>query len=225
MTVSVYKITRTDGLEYVGITVNTKQRLYQHKKSKRFECGISAIEILWEGDSYDQAEELEEYYINLYDTYSHGLNMTPTGKGLNEDCKFNTFGYKFTKQSRKKMSETAKGRIPWIKGKHHSEKTKKLFSEQRKGKSTTKKITDEQLAFIIHSFNNDTIVFDNEFIKASVKKTDRCKVVSGVDYSILTSSNGKKLNKVTLYAKYFAEQFGTTSQLIRGYITGERTRC
>jgi len=43
-------------------------------------------------------------------------------------------GHKMSKEIRRKISKTLKGQIPWIKGKHHSEETKKRMSENRKGK-------------------------------------------------------------------------------------------
>jgi hypothetical protein len=222
----VYKITRTDGLEYVGITVNAKRRFVQHAKSKRFEMGIEKTVILWEGESYEEAEDLEEYYIDLFNTYINGLNVTPTGKGLNGHCKFNTLGYVYTDASRAKMSEKAKGRIPWNKGRPHSNETRELFRAQRKGKpAKNKKITDEQVSDMLTAYNNDRIAFTVDFIRSCVKKADRNKVYEGIDYTTLTTPNGKPLNKHTLYAKFFAIQFNISTSLLREYITGARTRC
>jgi predicted GIY-YIG superfamily endonuclease len=72
----VYKITRVDNLEYIGITVNCKKRFSDHSRSERFSLGIKNVEILKECDSYEEAEELEEYYISLYDTFNSGLNLS-----------------------------------------------------------------------------------------------------------------------------------------------------
>ncbi len=33
----IYKLTREDGLEYIGVTVNLVKRLNKHKHSRRFE--------------------------------------------------------------------------------------------------------------------------------------------------------------------------------------------
>ena len=87
--VVVYKITRVDGLEYIGITCNAKHRFACHRKSERFRVGIQQIEILKECNDYDEAEELEEYYITLYNTFEKGLNVTSNGKGKNKSNKFN----------------------------------------------------------------------------------------------------------------------------------------
>ncbi len=71
----VYKVTRIDNLAYVGITVKPKTRLWEHKKSKRFEMGIKTFEILFEG-SYQECWDKEEEFIKLHDTYKNGLNLT-----------------------------------------------------------------------------------------------------------------------------------------------------
>ena len=71
----IYKITRSDGLEYIGITINYKQRINQHKRSKRFNDGINHHEILFEG-TYEDCELNEEQYISTFNTFKKGLNMT-----------------------------------------------------------------------------------------------------------------------------------------------------
>jgi hypothetical protein len=59
--------------------------------------------------------------------------MTNRGKGKNLTDKFNTLGYKFSDESRKKMSEKSKARIR-EKGYKFSDETKAAWSELRKGK-------------------------------------------------------------------------------------------
>ena len=106
----VYIITRSDGLQYVGITVNLNTRMKSHMRSSRFSQGIESIEILYEG-TYSEASDLEEYFIQKYDTYKSGLNLTSSGKGKNDTEKFNTYGHKYSLKSRKKMSDSAKVRV------------------------------------------------------------------------------------------------------------------
>ena len=44
-----------------------------------------------------------------------------------------------SEESKKKISESLKGRIPWNKSKHHSEETRRKISEANKGKSAWNK--------------------------------------------------------------------------------------
>ena len=108
----IYKLTREDGLEYIGITNRLNGRLNNHKKSLRFsESRLVNHEILFEGP-YDECERLEEMFIEKYNTFESGLNCTRRGKGRSECDGFNTLGFKFSEESRKKMSASAKARGP-----------------------------------------------------------------------------------------------------------------
>lgn len=110
----VYMITRIDGLKYIGMTLHPNKRLREHKKTKRFEMGIDGFEILFETHSYEECEKMEEHFISLHDTYHNGLNTTYDGKGkINNNTelpKYNTLGFKFSDESRQKMSENKKGK-------------------------------------------------------------------------------------------------------------------
>lgn len=61
------------------------------------------------------------------------ISATLKGKFIGEDHPF--FGKHQSEEARKLISESKKGRIPWIKGKKHSEETKKKWSEKRKGQT------------------------------------------------------------------------------------------
>ena len=131
----VYKITREDGLEYIGITNRLKKRLNEHKNSKRFAAlKIQTVEILFEGE-YEECERLEESFIIKFNTFYNGLNMTNKGKGKSDTEKFNTLGYKFSDESRRKMSASSKLRGPRPTGYKHAQETKDNWSKLRKGKS------------------------------------------------------------------------------------------
>jgi hypothetical protein len=212
----VYKITRNDGLEYVGITINPKARKKSHLKSMRFAIGIKDFKILKECGTYKEAERLEEVYIQQFDTYENGLNLTLTGKGLNDIEKFNTYGHKFSEKSKKKMSESAKKRglnVPI--GFKHSEDTKKHWSNIRKNKVYGPiKLTREQWLELYTEFKEDRIQFESEYIARFVKKTQKLNVCH-IAFSELKSGNGKPLTKETLYSNYYAEKFNVTPQAIR----------
>ena len=63
-----------------------------------------------------------------------------------EHNRLHHLGKHHSEESRKKMSESKKGKPSWIKGKHHSEESRKKMSESKNGKhhseETRKKISD-----------------------------------------------------------------------------------
>jgi len=82
-----------------------------HKRSSRFKNNEFHIQILEESFDRSYIEDKESHYISVYDTFANGLNDTETGKGYGHSSpKFNTLGYTFSNESRKKMSESAKKR-------------------------------------------------------------------------------------------------------------------
>lgn len=135
----VYKLTRSDSLEYIGISTNFRIRLKEHVNSKRFsKLGIVYVEILYQGE-YSDCEIEESYFVEKYNTYNKGLNVTPDGKGSHlTSCKFNTLGHVYSDESRKRMSDNhyskKEGYVNNFKGKQHSEHLKKHWSNLRKGK-------------------------------------------------------------------------------------------
>lgn len=219
----VYKITRQDDLEYIGITVNKKVRFKSHEKSKRFESGIKYIEILAEVDSYEEAEELEEFFIDKYNTYECGLNLTPKGKGLNEDCKFNTFGHKFSEESRKRMSDAAKKRIEKY-GPNKptfTEETRKKLSEQRKGKIHKRNLmfTWEQIKEMRELYESQSFDIPDSIIKEVVKKR-HLDLIDKESVFNLTTKNGKPVTYQILFCKAMAQKYGTYDLVIRNIIKG-----
>ena len=221
----VYKITRLDGLEYIGITIDPSRRFKQHEKSNRFKIGIRETIILEECNSYELAEERETFYIDYYDSYNKGLNCTPQGKGRNENCKFNTLGFSYSEASRLKMSISAKKR-----GVHSNhfipdKEFKRKVSEQRKGKRCGNiKISDEDAAYIFQTYLNDEIEFDKEFILRYVKKSQHI-TFNQIPFEMLITSSGTPLTKDTLYRYYFAEKYNVTPATIRLIIKNKGKRC
>lgn len=224
MTAVIYKLTRSDGLEYIGITTNLSKRVSEHKKTERFESGIVNVEVLLECLTYEEAEILEGNFIAKYNTYHDGLNMTPAGKGRSENCKFNTFGLKHSPETRKKMSDnhwSKKGGTSWHKGKiaPYSQNTTQKWSKTRKGKCFgTRKITPSEGQAIIQSFAENSINFSSDFIDKFVKKTQKGL---GLPLEELKSSNGLPLSLKTLYCFYYSEQYGVTSSAIRRILDGK----
>lgn len=230
MTAYVYKITRVDDLSYIGITVNPERRFLAHKKSNRFELGIKEITILEECDTYEIAEEREEYYIDLYDTYKNGLNVTATGKGKNAVCKFNTYGHIFSETSKKKMSASAKER-----GTENLKKFWKDSSDEEKQKIRKKIIqsregthfsswmfTQEQILEMRKAYHEQSIDFsDNkELLKSLVKKTQH-DLIGNIPYTDLIMTSGHKLTYKSLFIKYFSEKYGCTKVNIARILDGK----
>lgn len=98
----IYKITRTDDLSYIGSTCHFKRRMDAHRRSERFRIGIKFIVVL-DTCGENNVEALEKVYIDFFDTFRFGLNMTETGGGLNKTNKFSTYGMRHTKETRNKM--------------------------------------------------------------------------------------------------------------------------
>lgn len=69
---------------------------------------------------------LECYFIKRYDTRRHGYNSTDGGDG--------TIGLRMSLEWKRLISEKLKGHPGALKGRHHSEESKRLMSENRRGK-------------------------------------------------------------------------------------------
>ena len=94
-TSGIYLITNTiNGMQYVGQSVDMSQRWSQHKTAAKNiketadlyqamrEYGIDnfTCEVI-EECSKEQLNEREIYWIDYYDTFYHGYNMTRGGQG------------------------------------------------------------------------------------------------------------------------------------------------
>jgi len=133
----VYLLKRkSDSQQYVGITVERrmKQRFGDHKRSNHFKNDEFEYKILEESPDRSYIESREEYWISKLDTFKNGLNGTPTGKGFgHRSPKFTTYGYCYSKESRKKMSESGKKRAQ-----KEKEKRRKISKDLWKNKEYRK---------------------------------------------------------------------------------------
>jgi len=136
----IYKVTnKINGKCYIGKTVKKylssrrSGHIYEMKKGSKFYFHNSLRkygkenfewEILYECTDHDILKEKELYYIKYFNTFKpNGYNLTKGGDG--------NFGYKYSEESKKKMSESHKGN-------RHSEETKMKISEGNKGRVPTK---------------------------------------------------------------------------------------
>jgi len=144
MNYSIYCVTnKTNGKKYIGITKNDiNQRLKEHITQSRYSDykfhqairkygkDLFEIEQIDMTDTKENALELETKYIKEFNTFESGYNMNEGGVGL----------VYHTDESKQKMSEnnywkgkSRSGQLNPMFGKSHSEETKKLMSEKKKG--------------------------------------------------------------------------------------------
>jgi GIY-YIG catalytic domain len=210
----IYKLTREDNLEYIGITNELRKRISSHKRSKRFfELKIINTTILFEG-SYDECDSLEESYICLYDTFRNGLNMTCRGKGKNETSKFNTLGYKFSEASRLKMSISGKNRKNRLTGYKHNDSTKNKWRELRKGKIWGPVKVDKSIV-LKEWYDFAPSLSDMEYL---ISKTNN---KNGEQHF----NNGRKFTylagKLVLFKHIKSVEYNVTKEAIKRIITNE----
>jgi hypothetical protein len=194
----VYKIKRSDGLQYIGKT-NTnrlKKRMYDHGRSERFKNYAFNYEILFETEDHDLVKLKEKYFIEIYDTYHSGLNRSIDGSGNHNAPNFTTLGIKFSEETKEKIRKKAIGNQR-TKGLRHSEETKKRWSELRKGKVWSKKI-DESIV-------RDLMV---EFKNTPIQETT-------------ISKNGKPLSHLRNFCNKNAEKYKMSSANIKKILSGK----
>lgn len=171
----IYKYTSPSGKVYIGQTLNEKRRRkeflnlnnkYGGSKidfaRQKYKTENFIYEILFSSD-FDTVEEaniklneMEIYYIELYDSVKNGYNISLGGDSirgvmLNDECKQrmidslknfykthqNPFkGRHHTEETKKILSEKAKGRPSPFKGRHWDEEHRKQHSEALKGRFT-----------------------------------------------------------------------------------------
>lgn len=90
----IYKATnKINGKVYIGQTVDYKSRLWQHRRCyekedcdfhdaiKEFGFDNFEWEVIGTCEEENRADDLEKFYIEKYDSYRNGYNMTKGGKG------------------------------------------------------------------------------------------------------------------------------------------------
>lgn len=223
MSVFVYKITRIDDKEYIGITINLNKRFRDHSHTERFSLGIKEKLVLIECDDYKEAEIWEEFYINLYDTFNNGLNKSKNGKGNHCAPNFTTLGFKYSEESRKKMSDNnwlKDGKNPSPnKGMIHKDDIKKQWSEKRKRIMWRERTIPIDTALEIqNNYKNNLLEFSDEFLRRHVKSSQKEKIFF-LDMSELKSQNGKALDKLALYCIYYSELLNVSGAAIKYLLT------
>jgi len=230
----IYKHTnKINGKSYIGLTTRSmEERLKQHLKSAengdkfKFQRAIRkygienfSSEIIENNiplysiisEKINILSKREIYWINYYDTYNNGYNMTKGGEG--------TTGVKYTEERRQKVIKSNTNRII-------SEETKLKISKARKGtklsEETIKKITaihkgkkiSEETKLKMSNSSKDRKIIDifnsnNEIIYTSTKNFKKfCKeknLPSGLANSYRNNGRPYKGFKYKQYIGWYAK--------------------
>ena len=189
----IYRVTRADGLSYIGNTLDYKKRMRDHAKTARFANGIASHEILFTGP-YSECERLEEFFIDMYDTWKSGLNVTNDGKGKNPNTRFNTFGMPCLPETREKISSANKGRRSGLPGPKHSDEQKKKWSRMRSGRVWGRQVLTEsvvrEIASAFDSFSPSVEEIAEKLAPryraafiAGMVSVEECRLTTGLPYS------------------------------------------
>ncbi len=154
----IYKFTnKINGKIYIGETMNFKQRMGGHiarsydenwtavisKAFRKYGFSNFEYEII---ESYPFGSVTKNFFIEREAFYIKELDAMNVDKGYNR-CPYgaNTIGYKFSEESRKKMSIARKGRST----KEETKVKKSLSMMGEKNWNYGKKMTDERKALLI----------------------------------------------------------------------------
>ena len=128
----VYKFTSPSNKVYIGITNDIRRRYAEHKRlseqiiNRKFYIALRkygfenfSFEVLERYDVktkeelYDVLNEREMYYIEKYDSFNNGYNLTKGGDGTRGlEGELNPFYHKHhTEESKSKISKSHKGKV------------------------------------------------------------------------------------------------------------------
>ena len=216
----IYLLTRkSDGQQYVGITIEDRihNRMSQHRCTDRFREDDFTAQVIYESYDRKEVENLEEHYINKYDTFYNGLNNTKGGKGYgHNDPKFTTLGYEFTDEQKKNMSKSGKLRAEKEGFAVRSKRSKefmmdgripqKLSKERKNKRMAPPKISDEDVQKIRKRFHSM-----EDYL---VSKTNEVN-----EYRESRNPSWKKTNKERVFSHQFSEEYGVTPTTLYGIVS------
>ena len=194
----IYKWTnKINGKSYIGQTKYPEKRINEHinsKDNKLFhkalrKYGVNNFTYIVLEDNLDenQLNEREMYWIQYYNTFYNGYNLTIGGNA--------TRGYKFTDEQKRNLSKAHKGKPTWNKGKiseskigNHYKQGYKCSDEQKK------KMSESHLGQIPW---NKTSIFmldkkTNKVLKQFESLKDACQYLNKDSHSNISQClNGK----------------------------------
>lgn len=162
----VYRHISPSGKVYIGITSrkNVKNRWrygsgyascwYFRNAIDKYGWNNITHEILLKDISESEAKYAEKYLIRWYKMQNISYNLTDGGDGWLGYCHTDEskqkmrkakLGTKASEATRRKQSESHKGKFG-KKGWHHTEESRQKMSQYRKGKKTTYRISKEELS-------------------------------------------------------------------------------
>lgn len=148
----------SNGINYTGGSNEIKNTKFANAIRK---WGWDSFELVFIKDGIDNQEELnelEKYYIKLYNSFENGYNSTLGGDGVTGCKHTGMYGKEFTEEHRQKLSDSHKGKNcgeehPMY-GKHHTEEARAKIKEARAKQTNvgglfTNKTEEEKYSIII----------------------------------------------------------------------------
>jgi len=212
----IYKITHIDsGKSYIGMTMDYLRRMknhfndnnpncrYLHRAIKKYNKVAFQHKILYRCNSWETLCQKEKEYIRLFKTKSpKGYNLTDGGEGI--------YGLKHSDESKKKMSESSKGRIVSL-------ETRRKLSEINKGhivsNAARKKISNSHKG---RTFSKETLKKMSDAGKTKIFSDETRKKIS--ESQKIFSKNQileiRKLLKIGIFQSIIAKKFNTVQSAI-----------
>jgi len=224
----IYKILNNiNGKFYIGSTKNFNKRWVSHKYLLRLNKHENKhLQYAWNkyGEEHFQfikfqdvkIENLiiwEQHYINTLDVYNRniGYNLSPTANS--------TLGFKFSEESKMKMSLAKKGKQSSRKNYKHSEETKKKIGENNKI-SQLGRIHSEGTKIKMSKWHTNKIVSDETKKKISKYRTGKLLC----EETKIKISQKMMGNKYALGHKHTEETKKKISEILKGHNDNNKPR-
>lgn len=201
------------GKSYVGQTVNPYKRFNQHLNSNNKDWHVDYHKnpekyeyiVVEDNIPEDQLDEREVYWIDYYDSYNNGYNLTEGGCGNR--------GYKLSYETKKKISKSNKG-------KHRSDETKKKISESSKGKHLSEehkiKISESMKGKNAYWYGKHHSEEHKRKISESMKGKPKTKLKKPIIQYSKSGDFIKEWNSLSEAAEYFNKSPGNISICLKG---------
>jgi group I intron endonuclease len=188
----IYKVTNTlNGKIYIGKTTrdlkkrkwahydsakNLKSQTNFHRALVKYPKKIFKWEIIAETFDLGELDELEKHYINEYDTFKHGYNMTLGGDG----------GFTYSKGS--ELYERIKHKLgKWKEGNPGA--TKSAIEKRIQSFKNTKWVSGVNHSNTGHSHNKGMLLGEKNPMYGNVPTNARKVIIDGVIYDSLKAAS------------------------------------
>ena len=184
---------------HINDAINKKDNNKFHNALRKYGLDNFVYCILEDNVLRNNLNMKEIEWIEYYDSFYSGYNLTLGGGGtVSRIC---------TEETRKKLSESRKGKTPWIFGKHHSKESREKMSEASKGannpfygkhrkESTKQKISTSNKGK--HSFNG---MYGKHHKESTKKKMS------------ISNKNKSKVNKYDLNGNFICSYNSITEAI------------